>query len=642
MMWDKKYEVGVVISTASLVEQFKTIAKERGQNIHVACKGLDEAITAGKKMESEGVEAIISRRGTAHMLRENLRIPVFSIPQASIDIVKSLKKAATLGSKIVLTAFLNKIAGIDILEELLNIKIIQGIYTDIASMESSILSAKSLGCNVAVGGGSTIRIAEKYALKCVEFETNEEILFETFENAISAAQARREEQKKAYHYQCVIDATTEGIIGVDNAGRIKTINQVARKLLEIKSQEIIDQSASRYVNSESLLRLLNSEVPVRNKLEKVNNELYIFNHLPVTMNNEVIGGVSTFKDIANVMKAENVVRHSLSKGLIAKYFFEDLIHESAIMRDIAIRATQFAKTDSTILIMGATGTGKEIIAQSIHNLSDRAKKPFVSVHCAALPEQLLESELFGYEEGAFTGSKKGGKPGRFELAHKGTIFLDEIDTTPLSVQMRLLRVLQEKEVMRLGADRTVPIDVRILAAAGKDLGISVQEGIFREDLFFRLNVLRITIPPVKNRTEDIPVLLDYFIRKLSAKHGLDPIALPISFVHKLKEYSWPGNVRQLRNFAERLVLNCNLRCSIDAIDELYDELIQYPPGCQVTNSVSSVEPFKLNIKAKKMDQELMIINKTLENAQFSKTKAAKELGISRTTLWRKLKEAGMK
>ena len=640
-MWDKKYEIGVVISTVSLVEQYKKIAKERGQNIHIAYKGLDEAITAGKKMESEGVEVVISRRGTAHMLRENLRIPVFSIPQASIDIVRSLKKASTLGNKIIITTFMNKIPSLDILEELLKIRIVQSVYTDIASMESSILSAKSLGCDVAVGGGTTIRFAEKYALKSVEFETHEEILFETFENAVSAAQARREEQKKSYHYQCVIDSTTEGIIGVDNAGRIKTINQVARKLLEIKSQEIINQSISQYVNSESLLQLLNSEIPVRNKLEKINDELYIFNHLPVKMRDEVIGGVSTFKDIANVMKAENVVRHSLSKGLIAKYYFEDLIHESAIMRDMVVKAKQFAKTDSTILIMGETGTGKEIIAQSIHNLSARAEKPFVSVHCAALPEQLLESELFGYEEGAFTGSKKGGKPGRFELAHKGTIFLDEIDTTPLSVQMRLLRVLQEKEVMRLGADRKVPIDVRILAAAGKDLGVSVQEGIFREDLFFRLNVLRIFIPPVKNRTEDIPVLLDYFIRKLSAKHGLDPIALPNLFVHKLKEYSWPGNVRQLRNFAERVVLNCNLRCSIDAINELYDELVQYPPNFQNTKSVSNAAPLTLNIKAKKFDKELELIHTALENSRFSKTKAAIELGISRTTLWRKLKEAGI-
>lgn len=640
-MRDKKYEIGVVISTASLVQQFKKIAKEQGRNIHTSYKGLGEAIADGKKMEADGVEVIISRRGTAHMLRENLRIPVLSLPQASIDIVKSLKKASGLGNKIVLTSFRNKIVGVEILEELLNIEIVQSIYEDIASMESAVRSARSHGYDVAVGGGLTIRVAEKLGLKCVEFETYEENLAETFENAISAAQANREEQKKAYRYQCVIDATTEGVIAIDSDGRINTINKTARKFLGIKSHKIIGQPISRYVSSKPVLQVLNAKGPVWNKIEKINGEPFVFNYLPMEMNNEIIGGISTFKDISNVMKAENAVRRSLSKGLTAKYCIEDLIHESTVMRDIVNRSRQFAKTDSTILIMGATGTGKEILAQSLHNLSKRAGNPFVSVHCGALPEQLLESELFGYEEGAFTGSKKGGNPGRFELAHEGTIFLDEIDITPPSVQTRLLRVLQEKEVMRLGADRKIPIDVRIVAAASKDLGLSVQEGRFREDLYFRLNVLRIFLPPLKNRSEDIPVLLDYFIRKLSDKHGLDPIALSHSYIQKLLEYSWPGNVRQLRNFVERLVLNCNLRCSIDTMGELYEELIQYPPKIQNIPSALDVEPLKEQFKATKIDQESLVIKKALLNAKFSKTKAARDLGISRTTLWRKLKEAAI-
>jgi len=628
-MHDKKYEIGVVISTVSLVQQLKKIAKEQGRNIHTSYQGLDEAIDDGKKMEADGVEVIISRRGTAHMLRENLSIPVLSLPQASIDIVKSLKKASKLGNKIVLTSFRNKIAGVEILEELLAIEIIQSLYEDIASMENAILFAKSQGGDVAVGGGLTVRVAEKFSLKSVEFETHEHNLYETFENALSIAQANREEQKKAYHYRCIIDATTEGVIAVDNDGRINTINKAARKFLGIQSHEIISQPISQHVISK----------PVWNKIEKINGEPFVFNYLPVKMNKEIIGGVWTIKDITNVMKAENAVRRSLSKGLTAKYCIEDLIHESAVMRDIVNRSRQFAKTDSTILIMGDTGTGKEILAQSVHNLSGRAGNPFVSVHCGALPEQLLESELFGYEEGAFTGSKKGGNPGRFEIAHKGTIFLDEIDTTPSSVQTRLLRVLQEQEVMRLGADRKIPIDVRIVAAASKDLGLSVQEGRFREDLFFRLNVLRIFLPPLKNRMEDIPGLLDHFIRKLSNKHGLDPVVLSHSYIQKLMEYSWPGNVRQLRNFVERLVLNCNLRCSTDTLDELYEELIQYPPQNQNVLPALNVEPLKGQIKAKMVDQESLIIKKALFNAKFSKTKAARDLGISRATLYRKLKKA---
>ena len=311
---------------------------------------------------------------------------------------------------------------------------------------------------------------------------------------------------------------------------------------------------------------------------------------------------------------------------------------------MVIKAKQFAKTDSTILLVGATGTGKEILAQSIHNLSRRAENPFVSLHCGALPESLLESELFGYEEGAFTGSKKRGSAGRFEMAHTGTLFLDEIDTTPLNVQTRLLRVLQEKEVMRLGGGHKIPVNIRIIAAAGRDLASALQDGRFREDLFFRLNVLRINIPPLKDRVKDIPVLLKHYIGQLSAKNGLEPILLPHTYVQKLMAYSWPGNVRQLRNFVECLVLNSHLLGNTtpreELYEELYEELLQYNPVNEIVESVHEAKSTKKGMKERKRDQESIIIWEALEDAKFNKTRAAKALGITRTTLWRKMKEVG--
>jgi transcriptional regulator with PAS, ATPase and Fis domain len=227
------------------------------------------------------------------------------------------------------------------------------------------------------------------------------------------------------------------------------------------------------------------------------------------------------------------------------------------------------------------------------------------------------------------------------MAHKGTLFLDEINTTPLNVQARLLRILQEKEVMRLGGKRKIPIDVRIITAAGRDLESAVQDGLFREDLFFRLNVLRINIPPLKDRVKDIPVLLRHYIGRLSAQHGFDPIPLPDAYVEKLMAYSWPGNVRQLRNFVERLVLNANLRCSTSPLEDLYEELIQYPPHQQHGEPVREVKSLKKEMKEMKWDQESIMIREALEAARFNKTRAAKALGITRTTLWRKMKEAGL-
>jgi propionate catabolism operon transcriptional regulator len=334
-----------------------------------------------------------------------------------------------------------------------------------------------------------------------------------------------------------------------------------------------------------------------------------------------------------------VVRRSLSKGLVAKYGFDDLVHTSPAMRNVVNIGMQYADTDSTILIMGETGTGKEILVHGIHNLSRRAKQPFVSINCAALPEQLLESELFGYEEGAFTGSKKGGKPGRFEIAHQGTIFLDEIDSTPESVQIRLLRVLQEREIMRIGGDRKIPVDVRIVAAASQDLNIAVQEARFRADLFFRLNVLRLHIPPLREREEDIPLLLDFFIKLISDRHGLEPISVPPDYLSRLTTYGWPGNVRQLRNFAERLVMNCNLRCSQDTLELLYRELLQYDHRA-VSQEPDTQPPvtLKSRMQHQTLESERAIILEALEKCRFHKNRAAGRLGISRTTLWRKIKE----
>jgi transcriptional regulator with PAS, ATPase and Fis domain len=338
------------------------------------------------------------------------------------------------------------------------------------------------------------------------------------------------------------------------------------------------------------------------------------------------------------MEVESQIRRSLSKGLIAKYNLSDLIYKSDGMKKMIERVKQFASTSSTITIVGETGTGKEILAQSIHNLSQRAKQAFVSINCAALSEQLLESELFGYEEGAFTGSRKGGKPGLFETAHKGTIFLDEIGATSHNVQRHLLRVLQEREVMRIGADRIIPVNVRVIAASNQELVEEVNKGNFREDLFFRLNVLNINIPPLRNRLEDLPYLVEKFLKILSIEHKKDPFQIPKRCITKLQEYSWPGNIRQLKNFVERLFLICDTECNMNVFDELLMESIEYRPKKFSANIQSQTDSLKDQLKANTAQNEYETIKRALEVSNFSKTKAAKLLGISRTTLWKKLKQ----
>jgi len=638
---NRKFNLGVIISSIPLVNHVKRIASEQGDDIQVAYKSLYEAVAAGKEMEAAGVEVIMSWRGTASLLRENLHVPVLSFPLTSLDILKCLKQAATLGQKILLPTFRTKFTDIEIMEELLHVKLVQGIYYDAASLEEVILFGQRQECQVVVGGGLSIRFAQKYGLKGVEIQTSDEVISATIESAKSVAQSNREEQKKTQRYRYIIDATSEGIVGVDQNGDITAINKTARQALKTYDQDVIGEPISKYIHKAPIMKVLYSQKPILDNLEKINKELFVFNHIPVMMGREIVGGVSTFKSTPNIIRAEHKIRQSLTKGLVAKYFIEDLMHKSLAIQEVIIKAEIFAPTDSTILILGETGTGKEILAQSIHNLSRRKDCPFVSINCAALPEQLLESELFGYEEGAFTGSKKGGKPGLFEIAHQGTIFLDEIATPPQSVQIRLLRVLQEREVMRVGGDRLIPVDVRVIATANKDLGEEVQSGRFREDLFFRLNVLRIHIPPLRDRIEDIPVLVQEFIQRKSREQALKSIAIQISYIKKLMEYSWPGNVRQLKNFVERLVLLCGSRFSPETFEQLYLELTQYQSNLNKPRKEVRRTTLKEQFDLLRKENEAKIMEKVLEEARFSKSEAAKILGISRTTLWKKLKEAGL-
>ncbi len=638
----KKIRIGIFASSQSLIDRVQRLAAGQPDQIFINTQGLDDAIPPALDMVRNGVEIIISRRGTAHLLRENLRIPVLSFPHRSLDILLSLKQAASLGRKIMLPVFRRRLSGLEPLEELLGIDLVQKVYQDKASLEQAIDEGQREDVQVVVGGSVTQQIVASRPLEFVELRTSDEDVAATIEDAKSIALTAREQKATALRYHAIIDAASDGIIAVDAEGCITTMNATAAATLKREPDGVVGCHITEVIPNAPILPVLSNKQPVHDRLARISRERYIFNYQPVTLEGDVIGAVATFRDIGNVMRTEHVVRRSLSRGLVARYELDDLVHASPAMRDVVNIGRQYAGTDSTILIMGETGTGKEIFVHGIHNLSRRADQPFVSVNCAALPEQLLESELFGYEEGAFTGSKKGGKPGRFEIAHQGTIFLDEIDATPEAVQIRLLRILQEKEVMRVGGDRKIPVDVRIIAAASRDLSHAVQEGGFRADLFFRLNVLRLQIPPLRERQEDIPLLLDHFIRLLSERHGLEPISLPDEYLHRLMSYNWPGNVRQMRNFSERLVMNCSLRCSPDTLEVLYRELIQY--GATPTAPEKPPPPaaaLKDRVKMQHLDSERAIILEALEKCRYHKNRAAEQLGISRTTLWRKIKELGI-
>ncbi|MEG1497207.1 MAG: sigma 54-interacting transcriptional regulator [Clostridiales bacterium] len=345
-----------------------------------------------------------------------------------------------------------------------------------------------------------------------------------------------------------------------------------------------------------------------------------------------------------VLRPLSEVKHLVNKfsGAQARFCFKDIVTQSPIMVDTIKFAEKVAPSDGNVVIEGESGTGKELFAQSIHNGSTRKNEPFVAVNCGAIPRDLIASELFGYADGSFTGAKKGGKPGKFEMATGGTIFLDEIGDMPLEQQISLLRVIQERHITRIGGNKEIPVDVRIICATNKDLIEEVEQGNFRQDLFYRLNVINIHIPPLRQRKEDITLLFKNFISKLNKNQSLPTELFNETFINILTDYNWPGNVRELQNVTERTFFVANKyplepkdlpKYILDTVKK--EEII---PRLNIPTETISLSQMRKEERLKKEDNEKALILKLLKEFNGNASRVAKEMDISRTALYAKFKK----
>ncbi len=616
-------KIGMVCSDVRLAKVVRKAADRRDVHIEIRPGSLDAAIPIGKQMEAEGIEAIICSSGTANLLRRSLSIPVigFHYFLSTFDLLEDVSNAIKIGRNIGIGVYGNPISGTDLLEKMFQVKIKQVVYQDSKSLLAGIHRAKEDGIDVYIGRNLASEICKEIDLPCVFFGVPEENVINAIDEAIRIICLRRAEKEKTKRFEAILNSVSEGMIAIDRNGLINVFNRVAEEILGVR--DAVGKRAAELVSRLGLPEVLDTGKPKFQKLQKIDGVQIMSDLVPICLGTEVIGAIASFTDVSKVMSAENNVRRSFTKGFVAKYTLDDIVFGSASMKRLIDQTRQFALSDSTILLTGESGTGKELIAHSIHNLSARKKGPFVIINCSALPENLLESELFGYEEGAFTGAKKSGKPGLFELAHQGSIFLDEIGSISEAVQSRLLRVLQQKEVMRISGDRIIPVDVRIIAATNMDLLRMVKQGRMRMDLYFRLNILRIHIPPLRERKEDIPVLVNTFLECHSRKYGKRMGRLPRKMIVRFLAHSWPGNVRELNNFIERLVIMAH---TPEKYEEVLDLLFQ---ECLMTEHVLFEE--------EKADTVAPVGQMNLSDDSYKKKALAKMMGISRTTLWRKLK-----
>lgn len=359
----------------------------------------------------------------------------------------------------------------------------------------------------------------------------------------------------------LLQVIDDGVIGINSNGLIFSYNESARRILGFRNEEAINRDGIKLFSQIPFEYVLKRRKSIKEKLVKINDYDVVISVDPITHSGKLYGAVAIIRKFSEAERKQHKLRAQLiGKGHVAKYSFDDIIGDSEAIKKCKDIAKRMSGSNSSILITGESGTGKELFAQAIHNSSKRKDYQFVAVNCGALPESLLESELFGYEEGAFTGARKGGKPGLFELAHQGTLFLDEIGEMPLNLQMRLLRVLQEREVMRIGGDRLINVDIRIIAATNRNLKEMVKAGKFREDLYYRLNVLPLKTPPLRSRIQDILPLIHQMKREFNSDFQLAQGAKEALLGH-----NWRGNVRELSNYVEYLV---NLHIKEVDVDDL--------------------------------------------------------------------------
>ncbi|HNZ82014.1 MAG TPA: sigma 54-interacting transcriptional regulator [Sedimentibacter sp.] len=444
--------------------------------------------------------------------------------------------------------------------------------------------------------------------------------------------------------EAVLQAAQDAISVVDEKGEHILVNPAYTRITGIDYDEIIGKNALYDIEDgeQSVhMKVLSTKKPVENTKLKLrpSGKTVVAQAAPINVDGEMKGSVAVLHDYSTIKDLTDKLEEAEKKlrQLTYKYKPEDIIGNSKAINEVRNLIKKAAKVPATVLLRGESGTGKELFANSIHAQSTRSRKNFIRVNCAALTDSLLESELFGYDEGSFTGALKGGKKGLFEEADKGTIFLDEISEISLNTQAKLLRVLQEKEIMRVGSSKNIPVDVRVIAATNSDLTKLVSEGKFREDLFYRISILPISIPPLRERPEDIPLLVKSFIVKFNDEYGRNIIDITDDALAVLKSHDWPGNVRELENIIGRAIIYMNLNERI--IDRAH--LPHLNANKQNTGIAVTIDEGVQDLESILDKTENEYITKVYLKFNKNKTRTARELGISLRSLYYKLEKYGI-
>lgn len=612
------------------------LRNENEMNFQILLGDLDEGVKVAKQAIKAGAQVIVSRGGTASLIRKEITIPLIEVEVSSYDIMKALITAKDISSSIGVIGFSNVVHGVDQIGRLLHIPLWFYELQSEKEIMVALRKAKNQGIDIILGDAIAIREAEQLGLRGSIISSGKGAIHQAILEAKRIYEALKLERERSEQFQAIVQFSHNGILAVNAQEIVQVFNPRAEEILGIKLHEILGNKLPEILSNLKLKGVLRTGVKEIGQIQKLGNRFISVNSVPIVVHDQVVGAIAAVQDVTEIQKAEERLRKEIyQKGLNAKAKFEDIKGSSSLLHETVGKAKRYAKSQSTVLILGESGTGKELFAQSIHNASPLKNGPFVAVNCAALPETLLESELFGYSEGAFTGANKRGKAGLFEIAHNGTLFLDEIGEMPFRLQAYLLRVLQEGEVRKIGDDKVIPVHVRVIAATNVDLWKSVQEGKFRTDLFYRLNILTLQLPALRERKEDVSELIFTFMNQLNEKFKTNK-RIHDQALRLLHHYDWPGNIRELHNLIERLfVIAEENEILPEHITKMFQgRIIEEAHLVPVTENDKKISSNLLQGTLEEIDKR--IVQMVLEEEKGNISKTAKRLGVHRSTLYRKI------
>ncbi|MDE2120898.1 MAG: propionate catabolism operon regulatory protein PrpR, partial [Betaproteobacteria bacterium] len=471
---------------------------EQRARVDVVDRGFDDALAEIEaRRAAEGVDVLVSAGLHGAFLRSRSELPVVTVKVGGFDLMLALARARALSRRVALVSFGAPSGEVEQFSREFSLDIVQRSYRSEADAAACVRELREAGVEVVVAPGMVLDLAEQQGMRGILLYSHDAVRA-AIDDAVEVARAARIAAAKRERLNTILEQLRDGVVAVDESERIEAINPPMLRLLGRTRQQLLGRVLGDVAPEFTLARTLRDGVEHAEDIVRYGAQTLVLSRTPLVERGVRTGAVLTCQDPATIQRVDRNLRaRERAAPTITRWRLDDLVGASGAMQRAREQALRFARSEATVLIAGESGTGKELFAQGLHAASRRRAQPFVAINCAAFPESLLESELFGYEEGAFTGARKSGKPGLFEAAHTGTVFLDEIGDMPLALQTRLLRVLQEREILRVGATEPTPVDVRVIAATHRDLAARIDAGLFRRDLYYRLNILRLELPSLR-------------------------------------------------------------------------------------------------------------------------------------------------